>query len=194
MESALSDVHWLARSLQEPTAFELIFDRHFDAIYGYLHRRVGRDLAEELAAETFTLAFERRSSCRASDSVLPWLYGIATNLASQRWRVERRRLRAYGRSGVDGWVADDDEVVARVDGAALRARLACALAEMRPRERDALLLYALADLSYEEIALALEVPIGTVGTWLHRAREIARRELMAETTVPHAVSGGESSG
>ena len=133
MESALPDVHWLARSLKEPTAFELIFDRHFDAIYGYLHRRVGRDLAEELAAETFTLAFERRSSCRASGSVLPWLYGIATNLASQRWRGERRRLRAYGRSGVDGWVAYDDEVVARVDGSALRARLACALAEMRPR-------------------------------------------------------------
>lgn len=195
MESALSDVHWLARSLKEPTAFELIFDRHFDAIYGYLHRRVGHDLAEELAAETFTLAFERRSSCRASGSVLPWLYGIATNLASQRWRGERRRLRAYGRSGVDGWVADDDEVVARVDGSALRARLACALAEMRPRERDALLLYALADLSYEEIALALEVPIGTVGTWLHRAREIARRELTAETGVsPIAISGGDSSG
>ena len=195
MESALSDVHWLTRSLKEPTAFELIFDRHFDAIYGYLHRRVGRDLAEELAAETFTLAFERRSSCRASGSVLPWLYGIATNLASQRWRGERRRLRAYGRSGVDGWVADDDEVVARVDGSALRARLACALAEMRPRERDALLLYALADLSYEEIALALEVPIGTVGTWLHRAREIARRELTAETGVsPIAISGGDSSG
>ena len=195
MESALSDVHWLARSLKEPTAFELIFDRHFDAIYGYLHRRVGGDLADELAAETFTLAFERRSSCRASGSVLPWLYGIATNLASRRWRGERRRLRAYGRSGVDGWVADDDEVVARVDGSALRARLACALAEMRPRERDALLLYALADLSYEEIALALEVPIGTVGTWLHRAREIARRELTAETGVaPIAISGGDSSG
>jgi RNA polymerase sigma-70 factor (ECF subfamily) len=73
MESALSDVHWLARSLKEPTAFELIFDRHFDAIYGYVHRRVGRDLADELAAETFTVAFERRSSCRASGSVLPWL-------------------------------------------------------------------------------------------------------------------------
>jgi RNA polymerase sigma-70 factor (ECF subfamily) len=66
---------------------------------------------------------------------------------------------------------------------------------MRPRERDALLLYALADLSYEEIALALEVPIGTVGTWLHRAREIARRELTAETGVsPIAISGGDSSG
>lgn len=194
MASHASDADCLARSLTEPRAFEALFDRHFDAIYGYLHRRVGRDLADELAAETFTLAFERRSTCRASGSVLPWLYGIATNLASRRWRGERRRLRAYGRSGVDRWVAYDDEVVARVDGSALRARLECALAEMRPRERDALLLYALADLSYEEIALALEVPIGTVGTWLHRAREIARREVMAETTVPHAISGGDSSG
>jgi DNA-directed RNA polymerase specialized sigma24 family protein len=136
MGPALSDVGCLARSLNEPAAFELIFDRHFDAIYGYLHRRVGRDLADELAAETFTLAFEKRSSYRASGSVLPWLYGIATNLASQRWRGERRRWRAYARSGVDRWVAYDDEVAARVDGSALRA----SLAEMRPRERDELLL------------------------------------------------------
>lgn len=193
MASHASDADCLARSLTEPRAFEALFDRHFDAIYGYLHRRVGRDLADELAAETFTLAFERRSSCRASGSALPWLYGIATNLASRRWRGERRRLRAYGRSGVERWVAYDDDVVARVDGSALRARLARALAEMRPRERDALLLYALADLSYDEIALALEVPIGTVGTWLHRAREIARRELTAERA-PIAVSGGGSSG
>jgi len=48
---------------------------------------------------------------------------------------------------------------------------------MQPRERDALLLYALADLSYDEIATALDVPAGTVATWLHRARETARREL-----------------
>ncbi len=48
---------------------------------------------------------------------------------------------------------------------------------MRPRERDALLLYALADLSYEDIALALDVPVGTVRTWLHRARLTAQREL-----------------
>ena len=52
---------------------------------------------------------------------------------------------------------------------------------MRSRERDALALYALAALSYEEIALALNVPVGTVRTWLHRAREVARRELAAKT-------------
>src|SRR4029453_10732251 len=193
MEPALSDVHWLARSLKEPTAFELIFDRHFDAIYAYLHRRVGRDVAEELAAETFVLAFERRASCRASGSVLPWLYGIATNVLRRSWRAERGQLRAHGRSGVDQSTVYEDEAAARVD--ALDAGLARALAAMRPQERDALLLYALAELSYEEIAFALEIPVGTVRTWLHRARLTARRVLAAETEAfPLATTGADLHG
>jgi len=177
--AASSDADCLARSLNEPTAFELIFDRHFGAVHRYLHRRAGRDLADELTAETFALAFSRRGSCRASGSVLPWLYGIATHLLHRHRRSERRQLHVYSRSGVDRWVTYEDEADARVDGSSLDARLAGALAAMRPRERDALLLYALADLSYEEVALALDVPIGTVRTWLHRARATAQRELAA---------------
>jgi RNA polymerase sigma factor (sigma-70 family) len=192
MESALSDADCLARSLREPTAFEPIFDRHFAAVHRYLHRRAGRDLADELAAQTFAIAFERRASCRAAGSVLPWLYGIATNLLHRRRRAERRRLRAYARSGVDRWVAYDDEAAARVDDASLGSRLAGALAAMRPRERHALLLYALAGLSYEEIAIALDVPLGTVRTWLHRARKVAQRELAEEPDpVPLVTSGAD---
>jgi RNA polymerase sigma-70 factor, ECF subfamily len=179
VDAVSSDADYLARSLSEPTAFEPIFDRHFGAVHRYLHRRAGRDLADELTAETFALAFSRRESCRASGSVLPWLYGIATNLLHRYRRAERRQLHAYSRSGVDRSVAYDDEADARVDGSSLDARLAGALAAMRPRERDALLLYALADLSYEEVALALDVPVGTVRTWLHRARATAQRELAA---------------
>jgi RNA polymerase sigma-70 factor, ECF subfamily len=181
MEPALSDADCLARSLSEPTAFEPISDRPFPAVHRYLHRRAGRDLADELAAQTFAIAFERRAGCRAVGSLLPWLYGIATHLLHRSRRAELRQLRAYARSGVDHGVAYDDEAAARVDDAALGPRLAGALAAMRPRERDALLLYALADLSYHEIALALDVPLGTVRTWLHRAREVAQRELAAET-------------
>jgi RNA polymerase sigma-70 factor (ECF subfamily) len=66
---------------------------------------------------------------------------------------------------------------------------------MRPRERDALLLYALADLSSEQVALALDVPVGTVRTWLHRAREKARRELTTEDeALPIATSGVDVNG
>jgi DNA-directed RNA polymerase specialized sigma24 family protein len=55
-------VDCLARSLSEPKAFELIFNRHFGAVHKYLHRRAGRELADELAADTFVLAFERRAT------------------------------------------------------------------------------------------------------------------------------------
>jgi RNA polymerase sigma-70 factor (ECF subfamily) len=185
-----SDADCLALSLTEPKAFELIFHRHFAAVHSYLHRRAGRGLADELAAETFALAFERRASFRPGDSALPWLFGIATNLLHRCWRAERRQLRAYGRSGVDRSVDYEDEAAARVDGSTLHARLAAALAAMRPRQRDALLLYALADLSYEEIASALDVPVGTVRTWLHRARQVAQRELAAASEAPQVASSG----
>jgi RNA polymerase sigma factor (sigma-70 family) len=181
MGQAPSDSEVVARSLLEPTAFALIFERHFRSVHTYLHRRAGRDLADDLASETFAVAFERRASCRATSTVLPWLFGIATNLLRHRWRVEVRQLRALGRTGEDRWADYEDEAAARVDGSALNARLARALAAMRSCERDALLLYALADLTYEEIASALEVPVGTVRTWLHRARLTARRELASET-------------
>jgi len=195
MESVLSDVDCLARSVSEPNAFGPIFDRHFRAVHTYLHRRAGRDLADELTAETFALAFERRASCHGTGSALPWLYGIATNLLRRRWRAERRQLRAYGRSGVDRWAVYDDDAAARVDGSSVGARLACALAAMRPRERDALLLYALADLSYEEIASALDVPVGTVRTWLHRARKVGQRELAAKPdALPLATTGADLNG
>ena len=195
MEPVLSDTDCVARSLSEPKAFELIFERHFGSVHRYLHRRAGRGLADELAAETFVLAFERRASCHASGSVLPWLYGIATNLLHRSWRAERRQLRAYGRSGVDQWAVYEDEAAARVDGAAFDARLARALAAMRPLERDALLLYALVDLSYEEIAFALDIPVGTVRTWLHRARLTARRVLASEPeAVPRATTGADLHG
>lgn len=184
METVPSDLDCLALSLSEPQAFETIFDRHFKAVHRYLHRRAGRDLADEVAAETFAVAFERRASCRASGSALPWLFGIATNLLHRCWRAERRQLRAYGRSGVDLWVDYEDDAAARVDSSALDAQLARVLAAMRPRQRDALLLYALADLSYKEIALVLDVPVGTVRTWLHRAREVAQRDLAADVGPP----------
>lgn len=114
MEESPSDSEVVARSLEEPTTFELVFDRHFPAVHRYLHRRAGRDLADDLAAETFALAFERRASCRATGTVLPWLYGIATNLLRHRWRAESRQLRAYARSGVDRWATYEDEAAGRV--------------------------------------------------------------------------------
>jgi RNA polymerase sigma factor (sigma-70 family) len=170
----------IAESLTEPTRFATIFDRHYDAVYGFVARRVGAALAADLAAETFARAFASRRRYRpgVSSSARPWLLGIAVNLLRHHHRTEARRLRAYARTGVDPVLDATPDVERRVDAEAVGPRLAEALAELRPAERDVLLLFAWADLSYAEIAEALGLEVGTVRSRLSRARNRVR-ELLA---------------
>jgi RNA polymerase sigma factor (sigma-70 family) len=150
---------------------EQAFADHYTEIYRYLYRRIGADAAEDLAAETFATAFAMWERYDAERPTAPWLYGIATNLLRRHRRSEERKLSAYARTGVDPVVgAIDDEAVARADGAGQQRALAAALAEMRPDERDVLLLHAWADLANEEIAVALSIPLGTVKSRLSRGR------------------------
>jgi RNA polymerase sigma factor (sigma-70 family) len=170
--SLASDSELIRASAAAPGEFAAIFDRHFDAIHAYLQRRLGRDLAEELAAETFLVAFDRREGYdHAHRDALPWLLGIATNLMRRHWRREEREFRAYARSATDPVLDAFDGLEERLDASGERRRLVEALAALSGPERDALLLAAWADLSYAEIATALEVPIGTIRSRLSRARE-----------------------
>jgi RNA polymerase sigma factor (sigma-70 family) len=166
-----SDAVVIERSFAEPPAFASIFDRHFEAVHGYVRRRLGPSLADEIAAETFTRAFDRRRSFdRARADARPWLFGIAANLMRRHWRTERRRLQAMERLDVaSGQPSADD-----------RLDLVGALDSLPVREREALLLFALADLTYEEIAVALDVPVGTVRSRLARARERVRSRLIPD--------------
>ncbi|MEV5705507.1 sigma factor [Actinoallomurus sp. NPDC052274] len=86
------DAELVAASLREPHRFALVYDRYFDDIHRYLAARPGREDADDLAAETFLIAFRRRADFDASrgGAVRPWLYGIATNLVSQHRRTEQR--------------------------------------------------------------------------------------------------------
>src|SRR5271167_757563 len=87
------DAALIARSLTVPEAFAGVFDRHFDAVHRYLARRVGRERADDLASQTFTVAFERRASFRPGEAgAPPWLLGIATNLLRNHRRSEQRLL------------------------------------------------------------------------------------------------------
>jgi hypothetical protein len=88
MEGQPDDGAVFARSVAEPELFTIIFDRHYRAVYGYLSRRVGRAIADDLAAETFIRAFERRSAYDPTTvRALPWLLGIAVNLLAHRKAV-----------------------------------------------------------------------------------------------------------
>lgn len=166
-------------SRSDPERFAQIFDRHFDAVYRYLCRRVGVELADDLAAQTFVEAFDARGRFDTERSdARPWLWGIATNLLRRHRRTETRQLRAYARTGIDplgDW--DPDAVIQRVDAALAGPRVAAALARLGAGDRDALLLYAWTDMGYREIADALGIPIGTVRSRLNRARRAVRKEL-----------------
>lgn len=175
-----TDAEAIAASVDDPTAFDIVFDRHFDVVFRYLRRRVGRSRAEELAAETFAQALASRDRFDAQyASAQPWLFGIAVNLLRQHYRREERELRAYARSGVDPLAAEEPSLE-RLDAEASRPLVAAALAELPPIEREAVLLYAWAELGYEEIGYALEIPVGTVRSRLNRARG-RMRELLARS-------------
>jgi RNA polymerase sigma factor (sigma-70 family) len=168
MDDEPSDAEVLRRSLAEPACFATLYERHVGPVHAFLQRRVGSEAAEDLAAEAFVRAFRGRAKYGVQhDTALPWLLGIATNLVGDHRRAERRRLAAMERLVV----ADDDRGGHETGPAMLSPGLVKALRRLPNRDRDALLLVTWGELSYEETARALDVPVGTVRSRIARARK-----------------------
>ncbi len=176
-----TDAAVVAASLADPAAFAALFDRHWPRIHRFCVSRAGT-AGEDLAAETFRVAFDERSRYDPrQDDAAPWLYGIATNLLRRWFRSAERGRRATAR--LDRAPQPDlaEEALARVEAELLGPTLAAALAAVGAADRDALLLHAWAELTYEQIADATGVPVGTVRSRIHRARTRLRAHL---TTTP----------
>lgn len=170
MSEDQTDSEAIGASLADPGAFGVVFERHYEAVHGYLQRRFDERLADELAAQTFLVAFDGRSRFdRSRSDSRPWLFGIATNLARNHRRREIVELRAAAamRPENGAWI---DGVEARVDAERMRGHLAEALADLPTEEADVLCLLVWAELSQAEIADALAIPLGTVKSRLSRAR------------------------
>ncbi|MFF0184938.1 RNA polymerase sigma factor [Streptomyces sp. NPDC005244] len=173
------DGHVIAQSLEHPELFARLYDRYAPDIHRYAARRLGDHAADDVTADTFLTAFRVRARYDASRaSARPWLYGIAAHLIGKQRRKEVRGLRALARTGHDpvgaGWVEDTGDLVAD------RAPLADALAALSAADRHVLLLVAWADLTYQEVAEALGIPVGTVRSRLNRARRKVRAALGAD--------------
>ncbi len=172
-----SDSEVIAASVERPEAFAAIFDRHYRDVHRYLARRVGTELADDLAASTFTIAFEQRRRFRLeAELARPWLFGIATNLIRAHRRAEQRLLDTLAGLGSE-LALDMGERSESPRGQAL----AGALAELPRDQRDVLLLHAWAELSYEQIGDTLGIPVGTVRSRLSRARAHLRAHLRSAT-------------
>jgi len=180
----LTDAQVLDLARTQPEAFAVIFDRHFDTIHRYLSRRLGRDGGDELVGEVLRIAFEQRDGFDPSwSSARPYLYGIATNLVRAERRREHSRLRLAERvAGLApvGPDAIDDRVSESVLAASNLARVGPALDHLAAGDRDALILFAVENLSYADVATVLEIPVGTVRSRINRARALLR-ELLAMT-------------
>lgn len=167
---------------RDPERFSAVYDRYFRDIYLYVAGRLDVQAAEDIAAEVFLTAFGQRDRFDAArGSLRPWLFGIATNMVARHRRKEARHLKALARSGTER-AADSHEnrVVASVAAKRMQPQLAKALTELSPGERDVVLLVALGQLSYEEVAEALGVSAGTVGSRLNRARKKLHKAIDQE--------------
>ncbi|WP_433424171.1 RNA polymerase sigma factor [Microtetraspora malaysiensis] len=180
LSAVIDDATLIAQSRRRPDRFAALYDRHFREIYAYISGRLGGQIADDLAAEVFLVAFRKRDTFDpARGAVLPWLYGIATNLVAQHRRSEMRRLDALLRTPPDTTAehGHEDVVATRVTAASTQGRLAAAIGDLPDRDRDVLVLVALGELTYEEVAQALDIPFGTVGSRLNRVRRKLRARL-----------------
>ena len=183
----LLDEQAMRASLRDAAAFGAVFERHHLVIWRFLARSAGREAADELAGEVFLIAFRRRASYDPQrGSVRSWLYGIAANQLRERGRraarFRRVVLRLAGRRETDGVASGADESSVLMQRAGTDVVLRC-LEQLGAIDREVLVLFAWERLSYEEIAAALAVPVGTVRSRLARARQRLRGAMeLADAT------------
>ena len=163
---------WQRAAAGDTAAFGTIFERHATTVYNYCFRRTGNwAQAEELTAIVFLEAWRRRTQVQLErDEAIPWLLGVATNVLRNLRRSQRRHgaaLERLPRERVADFTADVD---ARLDDERQMRATLRALDKLQRSDQDVLALCVWEELTYEQAALALGIPVGTVRSRLSRAR------------------------
>jgi RNA polymerase sigma-70 factor (ECF subfamily) len=162
-------------------AFTTLVRRYERPVFALCCRYLGQADAADAAQETFVRAFTHLERFDHSRPLLPWLFTIARRLCIDHQRARKHeaqsdRLPEGAASGIEAHVSAREELTL----------LARALGDLPEGSREALALFHLHDLSYKEIAEQLEVPMGTVMSWIHRGRDALRAALSDAPTAPRA--------
>ena len=154
----------------DPTAFSALVSRYGRPIYSVCRRYLGPEDAEDAAQETFVRAFVHIGNFDPERPLMPWLVTIARRLCIDALR--KRRPSPQGAMAQETSPASDLEslVSAKEEIGILKQ----GLSELPEGPREAVWLYHFEGMAYRDIAQALEVPQGTVMTWLHRGRNRLR--------------------
>ena len=163
---------WQRATAGDSAAFGVLFERHAGTVYNYCFRRTAHwSQAEDLKSIVFLEAWRRRHEVRLEgERALPWLLGVATNVVRNSWRSQRRHRGALERLPREREVdlaADADQ---RLDDERQMRVVLRAIKKLPRTDQDVLALCVWEGLSYDEVALALAIPVGTVRSRLSRAR------------------------
>lgn len=162
-------------------AFEILVRRHEKAIFNLVYRMLGNyDDAAETAQEVFLSAYRAIGQFRGESNFSTWLYRIALNHATTRRKsTNLRQKRLVPIDGSD--MVDDTQLgpAETLEKKELRERVQRALNELEPEDATVILLRDLQDIPYEDVARVLKIPVGTVKSRLHRARQALKTHLTA---------------
>lgn len=181
----MTDAELIVASREDPRAFRRLYDRRADELLAYFYRRVfDPEVAADLLAETFAVAFAKRHRFRDLGAPgVAWLYGIARKELSHWYRHQQVERRALAKLGVEVPILDQESIALLEESAdrdGYRAALAGALEQISERERDAVRLRVVSELSYGEIATRLRCSEAAARTRV--CRGLARLSELMEAT------------
>ena len=182
VSEAISDAECV-RKLQrgDTDAFEILIRRHQKTIFNLIYRMLGDyDEAAEISQETFLSAYRAIGSFRGDSNFSTWLYRIALNHATTRRKsLHTRQQRSVAMENTEPASDPHPGPAESMEKKEIRQRVQQALNRLDPEDATVILLRDLQDVPYDEVARVLEIPVGTVKSRLHRARQALRSELSA---------------
>jgi RNA polymerase sigma-70 factor, ECF subfamily len=188
VSDGISDAECVRRLQQgETNAFEILVRRHQKTIFNLVYRMLGDyDEAAEIAQEAFLSAYRAIGGFRGDANFSTWLYRIALNHATTRRRSMAHWQQHTVPIETTEPVGDNHlDPAAMVEQKEIQERVQKALNSLEPDDAAIILLKDLQDMPYEEVARILEIPLGTVKSRLHRARQALKSQL-----VPYFYSDG----